>query len=112
MRLRASLIVAKRHKTASFDQNEERPSFTRMRNERGTKFHPCLAAIVPVTDLGIFLRVFQLSAAIAQLPAKQGQFSRQPHRPPKGHAVNQRGAEVRGPRKRLSERDSKQRPAG
>jgi hypothetical protein len=56
--------------------------------------------------------VFQLSAAIAQLPAKQGQFSRQPHRPPKGHAVNQRGAEVRGPRKRLSERDSKQRPAG
>jgi hypothetical protein len=33
MRLRASLIVAKRHKTASFDQNEERPSFARMRNE-------------------------------------------------------------------------------
>ena len=33
MQPRAFLIVAKRHKTASFGLNEERPSFTRMRNE-------------------------------------------------------------------------------
>jgi hypothetical protein len=33
MRLRASLIVARRLNTASLDPNEERPSCVRMRNE-------------------------------------------------------------------------------
>jgi hypothetical protein len=33
MRLRASVIVAKRLNTASLDPNEERPSLARMRSE-------------------------------------------------------------------------------
>jgi hypothetical protein len=45
-----------------------------------------------------FRRVFRLSDAIAQTPAKQAHFSLQPCRPPRGRAVNQRRPKVRGPR--------------
>ena len=41
-----------------------------------------------MTDLGIFRRFFWLSEAITQLPAKQGQFSRQPQWPATGHLLS------------------------
>ncbi len=41
-----------------------------------------------MTDLGIFRRFFWLSEAIAQPPAKQWQFSRQPHGPATGHLLS------------------------
>ena len=44
-----------------------------------------------------FRRVFPLSEAITQTPAKQGHFQRSLRRPPDGRTVNQRRLKVRGP---------------
>ena len=41
-----------------------------------------------MTDLGILRRFFWLSEAIVQPPAKQWQFSRQPHGPATGHLLS------------------------
>ena len=75
-------------------------------------FRPLPGHDRPLDGSRHFRRFFRLSEAIAQTPAKQGQFSLLPRRPTRGRAVNQRRPIVRGALTWLPRCDSNFRPGG